>query len=75
MSLRPNGTCRQAKIVDGIRAITSEAHINLLETLAEKVATLCLADKRVLVARIRVEKLRIIKDADSVGVEIERSQR
>ena len=47
-------------------------HLNLVETLAEKIAAHCLADKRVKVARVRIEKLKVIAEAQSVGVEIER---
>ena len=56
----------------GIEAIIAEGHINLVETLAENIANMCLHDKRVYVARVRVEKLDIIARAESVGVEIER---
>jgi dihydroneopterin aldolase len=60
------------KVVDAIRAIVARGHVNLVETLAEMVAEACLKDRRVLVARIRVEKLKAIEGALSVGVEIER---
>ena len=59
-------------IVDGVRAITEESHINLVETLAERIAGLCLADARVARVRGCVEKLDIYEEAASVGVEIER---
>ena len=59
-------------IVDGVRAITEESHINLVETLAERIAGLCLADARVARVRVCVEKLDIYEEAASVGVEIER---
>jgi dihydroneopterin aldolase len=59
-------------VVDGIKAILAGGHLNLVETLAEKVATHCLADKRVKVARVRIEKLKVLAEAQSVGVEIER---
>ncbi len=55
-----------------VRAALAERHVNLVETLAEQVATLCLEDPRVRSARVRVEKLDAIADAASVGVEIER---
>ena len=59
-------------IVDGVRAITGESHINLVETLAERIAGLCLADACVARVRVCVEKLDIYEEAASVGVEIER---
>ena len=59
-------------VVDGIKAILAGGHLNLVETLAERVAAFCLEDPRVRVARVRIEKLKIIAAAQSVGVEIER---
>ena len=61
-------------IVDGIRAITGRGHINLVETLADRIGDLCLADDRVQRARVRVEKLDIYPDAAGVGVEVERAR-
>ena len=61
-------------VVNGVRALTSDGHINLVETLAERIADLCLADGRVSRVRVRVEKLDIYDEAASVGVEIERLQ-
>ncbi len=60
------------ELTKGVRAIVARDHVNLVETLAEDVATMCLSDMRVRSARIRVEKLDILEDALSVGVEIER---
>ncbi len=62
------------KIANNVRAIVSSGHVRLVETLAERIATACLVDKRVRLARIRVEKLDIFADAASAGVEIERHQ-
>ena len=59
-------------IVKGIEAIIGLGHINLVETLAENIAAMCLEDKRAFSARVSVEKLDIIARAESVGVEIER---
>ena len=59
-------------IVDGIRAIVAGEHINLVETLADRIVELCLANPRVLGARVRVEKLDLYPDAAGVGVEVER---
>ena len=59
------------RVAEGIRALVEEGHINLVETMAERVAALALDDTRVAVARVRVEKLDVYQGA-SVGVEIER---
>lgn len=63
------------EVVSGIRGLVAEGHVNLVETLAEQIAALCLEDRRVRVARVRVEKLDVFADATSVGVEIERATR
>lgn len=63
------------EVVSGIRELVAEGHVNLVETLAEQIAALCLEDRRVRVARVRVEKLDVFADATSVGVEIERVTR
>lgn len=60
------------KVVSDIRRLVDAGHVNLVETLAERVAAMCLEDRRVRVARVRVEKLDVFPDAASVGVEIER---
>lgn len=59
-------------IARDVRAIVGRQHVRLVETLAEILASSCLADPRVRVARVRVEKLDVFPDAASAGVEIER---
>ncbi len=59
-------------VVDAVKAILASGHLNLVETLAEHIATHCLTDSRVKVARVRIEKLQVVPEAASVGVEIER---
>jgi dihydroneopterin aldolase len=63
------------QIVDGVRAIVGGRHVKLVETLAEDIAAMTLADVRVRSVRVRVEKLDVMADAASVGVEIERFAR
>jgi dihydroneopterin aldolase len=60
------------KLVAGVRGLCNQGHVKLVETLAERIAELCLADRRVGTARVRIEKLDVFADAASVGVEIER---
>jgi dihydroneopterin aldolase len=59
-------------VVEGVKTILAGGHLNLVETLAEKIAAHCLEDARVKVARVRIEKLKVVPEAQSVGVEIER---
>lgn len=60
------------RLTDGVRRLTARRHINLVETLAEEIAAMCLEDGRLRSVRVRVEKLDVFADAASVGVEIER---
>ncbi len=59
-------------ISDGIRMLISSGHVDLVETLAEQIATLLLGDPRVVSAAVQVTKL----DTGSghVGVAIERTR-
>ena len=59
-------------VADRIRSIVNNGHVNLVETLAEKIASKCLEDRRNKATRVRIEKLDVFKDAASAGVEIER---
>lgn len=62
-------------VANAVRAIAGAGHVRLVETLAERIAEACLADRRVAMARVRVEKLDIFPDATSAGVEVERRRR
>src|SRR6185312_856331 len=62
-------------VVAGIKGIAEAGHINLVETLADRIATLCLADVRVASVRIVVEKLDVYPETESVGVVLERRRR
>jgi dihydroneopterin aldolase len=59
-------------VAENVRRIATSGHINLAESLAERIAEGCLKDTRVEKARVRVEKLQALAGADSAGVEIER---
>ncbi len=61
-----------AEITQRIRDLVAAGHINLAETLAERIAAACFVDPRVKTARVRVEKLHALPGAESAGVEIER---
>ena len=60
------------KVVKDVKAIVQDGHVNLVETLAEKIAAKVMRNKAVRRVRVRVEKLDIIPEASSVGIEIER---
>ena len=62
-------------IVNDIKSILKKGHIDLLETLGEKIVELCFKDKRVLTIKLKLEKLEVFKDASSVGIEIFRKKK
>lgn len=53
-----------------VRAVVADGHVNLVETLAERIAERCFDDARVRSARITIEKLDVMPDTGGVGVEI-----
>ncbi len=59
-------------VADSVRILVASGHVNLVETLAERIADMCLYDERVQAVRVRIEKLDVFEDAASAGVEIER---
>jgi dihydroneopterin aldolase len=60
------------RVATRVRDIVASGHVRLVETLAERIAEACLEDGRVRSVRVRVEKLDIFADMESVGIEIER---
>jgi dihydroneopterin aldolase len=63
-----------SRVVDGIVRLVQSEHVNLIETLAERIAIQCLADSRVEGVRVRIEKPDILPSCRSVGIEIERGR-
>lgn len=61
-------------ISNHITSMAKNEHVNLVETLAEKVAAICLDNERVTQVQVKVEKLNAIKNTSSVGVEIIRGK-
>lgn len=60
------------EIISAVRRIVDTGHVRLIETLAERVAGLCLADPRIRTARVQIEKLDVYDDVASVGIAIVR---
>ncbi len=58
------------KVTNSVRDLISNGHTNLVETIAEDIAKICLRNERVFKVKVRVEKPDIIPDTMSVGVEI-----
>lgn len=57
-----------------IKKIIKSGHIILLEKLAEKIFQECFKNKRIQTMKIRLEKLDAIQEAESAGIEVERSR-
>ena len=62
-------------IINKIKKVLSLGHIPLLETMADKIAGECLKNQKISLIKIRIEKLDIFKDAESVGIKIIRKQK
>ena len=63
------------EIVKRLEALCGRKHVNLLETLAEKIVDAAFADPRVLVVRARLDKPEAFANARSVGITVERRRR
>ena len=58
------------KLVRLIKKLTKNKHYNFLETLAEDVFDEIFKDKRIDKISLQIEKLEIMKDCSSVGIQI-----
>ena len=65
-------TVSYERVVQLVKRLAGEGHVRLVETLAERIAAGVLADARIRVIRVKVEKLDVFPELDAVGVEIER---
>ena len=63
-----------AKIVRLIKKLTKNKHYNFLETLAEDVFDELFKDKRIDKISLQIEKLEIMKDCSSVGIQISKKR-
>jgi len=59
-----------AKIVKLIKKLIKNKHYNFLETLAEDVFDELFKDKRIAKIMLKIEKLEILKQCSSVGIQI-----
>ena len=63
-----------AKIVKLIKKLVKHKHYNFLETLAEDVFDELFKDKRIDKISLQIEKLEIMKDCSSVGIQISKKR-
>ena len=62
------------KIVKLIKKLVKNKHYNFLETLAEDVFDELFKDRRIDKISLRIEKLEIMKDCSSVGIQISKKR-
>ena len=62
------------KIVKLIKKLVKNKHYNFLETLAEDVFDELFKDKRIDKITLRIEKLEIMKDCSSVGIQVSKKR-
>ena len=63
-----------AKIVRLIKKLVKKKHYNFLETLAEDVFDELFRDKRIDKISLQIEKLEIMRDCSSVGIQISKKR-
>ncbi len=63
-----------AKIVKLIKKLVKNKHYNFLETLAEDVFDELFKDKRIDKISLQIEKLEIMKDCSSIGIQISKKR-
>ncbi len=60
--------------VAAVKTTVGAGHVNLLETLAERIADACLANAVVRRVIVRIEKPDVLPSCRAVGIEIERTR-
>jgi dihydroneopterin aldolase len=71
---RVGDVVRYDRLIAAIRATLAEGHVNLVETLAERIAEICLRPADAQRVTVRVEKLDTDPDVGAVGVELARGR-
>jgi len=69
-----NSIVNYDKIVKLIKKLVKNKHYNFLETLAEDVFDELFKDKKIDKITLQIEKLEIIKDCSSVGIQISKKR-
>lgn len=77
---RPEGGFREdhrrvycyERLAKGIRALAGGGHVGLVETLADRIAELAMADPLARRAEVTLEKLDVFPDAEGAGVTVTR---
>ena len=67
-----NSIVNYEDIIKSIKKVTNKRHYPLLETLGEDIFFRLFKDTKIKKIKLRIEKLDIIKNTSSVGIEIEK---
>ena len=57
-------------VINGIKSITEKKHFELLESLSENIFDEIFKNKKIKKVKLKIEKLDIIKETESVGIEV-----
>ena len=57
-------------VINDIKKITEEKHFELLESLSESIFDEIFKNKKIKIVKLKIEKLDIIKETKSVGIEV-----
>lgn len=68
------GVVSYEDLLNGIKDITDQGHIELVEVLGDRILDMVLEHRRVQSASVRIEKLDVFGDAESVGAEMSRTR-
>jgi 7,8-dihydroneopterin aldolase/epimerase/oxygenase len=62
------------KVINDIKRLTEKNHYGLLESLSESIFDKVFENKKIKKIKLKIEKLDIIKETKSVGIEVEKTK-
>tara|TARA_B100000963_G_scaffold256375_1_gene224901 strand:- start:1030 stop:1416 length:387 start_codon:yes stop_codon:yes gene_type:complete len=75
-NLKPNikNIVNYESIIDDLKKLTEKQHYELLEELSESIFDKIFENKKVKKIKLKIEKLDIIKETNSVGIEVTKTK-
>ena len=61
-------------VINDIKKLTKKSHFELLESLSESIFDRIFRDKKIKKIKLKIEKLEIIKETTSVGIEVTKTK-
>ena len=61
-------------VINDIKKITKKSHFELLESLSESIFDTIFRNKKIKKIKLKIEKLEIIKETTSVGIEVTKTK-